>query len=162
MMQRANRFFNMRGQSLDGQELEERLSVLRVSPVFGSVPRVELPILASMFDVRHYGDADVICRAGDPAGEMYVLLRGSPTVEVPGQSDARGLEHGEVIGEYGMFGNGTRTATVRAHGATVVLVLDYQRFQRFLLAFPESMQALLASTVQRLLALESKRADHTR
>jgi hypothetical protein len=34
-------------------------------------------------------------------------------------------------------------------------VLDYQRFQRFLFAFPESMAALLKLAVQRLVAREA-------
>jgi CRP-like cAMP-binding protein len=45
---------------------------------------------------------------------------------------------------------------VRAKGHTVALVLDYHRFERFLLAFPESMVALTTITVQRLLALEKR------
>ncbi len=36
----------------------------------------------------------------------------------------------------------------------------YQRFQRFLLSFPESMQVLLDTTVQRLLAREARYAGH--
>jgi hypothetical protein len=42
-----------------------------------------------------------------------------------------------------------------SEGTTTILVLDYQRFRRFLLAFPESMAALMAHTVERLLAHES-------
>ncbi len=33
-----------------------------------------------------------------------------------------------------------------------VLTLDYQRFQRFLLAFPEAMYSLLQHTVHRLVS----------
>jgi CRP-like cAMP-binding protein len=45
---------------------------------------------------------------------------------------------------------GPSTATVTARGATRALALDYQRFHRFLLAFPECALALLKLTVGRL------------
>jgi CRP-like cAMP-binding protein len=44
-----------------------------------------------------------------------------------------------------------RTATLVARGPCRALALDYQRFQRFLLAFPESALALLKLTVKQLL-----------
>lgn len=155
MTQRANRFFNMRGRGVADEQLQERMAVLRNSSVFGSVPHAELTVLATMFDQQAFADGETICRAGERADEMYVIARGAAVVEVAGQPQASQLERGEVVGEYGMFGSGRRTATVRAVGPTVALVLDYQRFQRFLLAFPESMQALLETTVRRLLAHEA-------
>ncbi len=59
---------------------------------------------------------------------------------------------GSVVGEYGMFGPGRRTASVVSRGPSRALALDYQRFHRFLLAFPESSLALLKLTVERLIA----------
>ncbi len=159
MMLRANRFFNLRSAVVSSETLRERVEVLRNSRVFGSVPPAELPVLTSMFDLQTFADGELICSAGDAAREMYVVLRGAVDVSVPGSFKHRRLESGEVVGEYGMFGSRMRTATVHAAGATTILVLDYQRFQRFLLAFPESMQALLDTTVQRLLALESRYAE---
>ena len=155
MMLRANRFFNMRGRSLPEARLRERLAVLEQSDVFAMVPLRELEVLATMFDVREFEDGDSICTYGEAATEMYILARGSGVLEIPhAQSDSR-LAPGDVFGEYGLFGSGTRSATIRAQGPTVALVLDYQRFQRFLFAFPESMAALLKLAVQRLLAREA-------
>ena len=57
---------------------------------------------------------------------------------------------GGVVGEYALFHRDTRTASVVAIEPTQVFALDYQRFQRFLLAFPESMYSLLRVTVGRL------------
>jgi len=67
------------------------------------------------------------------------------------------LGPGQVVGEYGMFGPGKRTATVIAKGRGRVLALDYQRFNRFLLAFPECTLALLRLTVDRLIAQRGER-----
>jgi CRP-like cAMP-binding protein len=79
---------------------------------------------------------------------MYILARGSAVLEIPGVPADIRLSRGDVFGEYALFGLGKRSAKIRAEGLTVALVLDYQRFQRFLFAFPESMAALLRLAVQ--------------
>jgi monoamine oxidase len=155
MLLRANRFFNMRGRTLPDAHVRDRLDVLAHSEVFAAVPSRELEVLATMFDVREYADGESICTFGETATEMYILARGSGVLEIPGvRVDVR-LARGDVFGEYGLFGSGKRSATIRAEGHAVALVLDYQRFQRFLFAFPESMAALLKLAVQRLLAREA-------
>ena len=127
--------------------------------MFALVPSRELEVLATMFDLREFEDGESICTFGETATEMYILARGSGVLEIPGVPvDAR-LAPGDVFGEYGLFGSGKRSATIRAEGPTEALVLDYQRFQRFLFAFPESMAALLKLAVQRLLAREAN--SHT-
>jgi hypothetical protein len=158
MTQRANRFFNMRRQGMLSDEIGERADVLRLSRVFAAVPPAELEVLGTMFDVRAFADGEAMCRAGDKASEMYVIAQGGAVVELVGEQPGADhtLTRGDAFGEYGLFGSGVRSATVRATGPTVALVLDYQRFERFLLAFPESMAALTAITVQRLLALEAR------
>jgi monoamine oxidase len=155
MMLRANRFFNMRGRSLSEAHLRERLAVLEQSDVFALVPSRELEVLATMFDLREFEDGDAICTYGEPATEMYILARGAGVLDIPGLPLAGQLGPGDVFGEYGLFGSGKRSATIRAAGPTVALVLDYQRFQRFLFAFPESMAALLKLAVHRLVAREA-------
>ena len=164
MMLRANRFFNMRGRSLSEADMRERLAILERSEVFANVPSRELEVLATMFDLREFADGASICRYGDSATEMYILARGSGVLEIPGVPAAVRLAPGDLFGEYGLFGSGKRSATIRAEGPTVALVLDYQRFQRFLFAFPESMAALLKLAVQRLVAREtdSHSVDATR
>jgi hypothetical protein len=41
---------------------------------------------------------------------------------------------------------------LKASGATILLSLDYRRFERFLLAFPESTLRLFKQTVQKLMS----------
>jgi monoamine oxidase len=155
MMLRANRFFNMRGRSLPEAQLRERLAVLEHGDVFALVPPRELEVLATMFDLREFEDGEPICTFGEPATEMYVLARGCGVLQIPGVPVDVRLARGDVFGEYALFSSGKRSATIRAEGPTVALVLDYQRFQRFLFAFPESMAALLKLAVQRLVAREA-------
>jgi hypothetical protein len=151
MMMRASRFFNALSTSIPAQELQQRLAVLEASEVFSSVPESELSLLAMMFEPIEFTDGQIICRAGDPAQEVYAVAQGMIEVRQRDGSLLLILERGAVVGEYGMFGDGVRTATLVARGACSALALDYQRFHRFLLAFPESALALLKLTVKQLL-----------
>jgi monoamine oxidase len=151
MMLRATRFFNLVSRSLAPDEMRRRIDVLSASEVFSVVPEGDMRILASMFDVVAVADGHLICREGDPATQAYVVAEG--TVDVLVGADRRvvaSMVRGGVFGEYGMFDEGVRTATVVARGATTLLVLDYPRFRNFLLAFPESTLALMKVTVERM------------
>jgi monoamine oxidase len=151
MMLRAARFFNARSGAMDRPELEARLAVLRESEMFGAVSPSELGVLATMFEVEDFGAGRVVMRAGERATRVHVIASGEVEVRAPddGRPVAR-LGRGGVVGEYGLFHDGVRTATVVALTATRVLSLDYQRFHRFLLAFPEAMLTLMRTTVTRL------------
>jgi monoamine oxidase len=155
MLQRADRFFNLVGQSVGADEVEERLAVLRTNAMFASVPTSDLRILTTMFEKKRYPAGEVICVAGEIATCAFAVQSGSIGVKLAG-SDAviATMGPGDVVGEYGMFHPEGRTATLVAGPDTVVLVLDYQRFKRFLMAFPESMIALVSLTVDRLRDLQ--------
>jgi CRP-like cAMP-binding protein len=152
MMLRASRFFNALSQSISGAELAERVAILAVGEVFSVVPDNELKILAMMFEPIWFDDGQVICRPGDSATQVYAVAEGEIEVQLYDGRSIRVLRRGGVVGEYGMFGSGARTATLIARGRCRALALDYQRFHRFLLAFPESALALMRLTVEQLLS----------
>jgi monoamine oxidase len=156
MLQRADRFLNLVNRHVDADEVDFRFSVLGRSAVFASVPSPDLRILATMFEPQWYSDGETICTAGEPATRMYAVAEGEIEVRLPGIEGAVAtMSVADVVGEYGMFRQEGRTATLVAKGSTLVLVLDYQRFKRFLLAFPESLMALMALTVGRLQSSQS-------
>jgi len=150
-MMRATRLFNLLSNTVTPGELRERLSVLGSSEVFGAVPSRELTILATMFELIGFGAGDVLFRAGEKASQVYAIIDGELEMRTAdGRTDE--LRRGSVVGEYGLFGSGTYDATVTAIHSGRALALDYARFHRFLLAFPECSFALLRLTVERLLS----------
>jgi CRP-like cAMP-binding protein len=62
------------------------------------------------------------------------------------------------VGELGLFTNRERNADVIALTECTILALDYERFRRFLLAFPEAMMAILGASIGQLAA--GQRSDH--
>jgi len=157
MMLRATRLFNVLSATVSPEEAMARARVLREGDVFSVVPPNELKILATMFTSREFGDGEVVFREGDPATEVFAIVSGQMEVRLSDGWVVAQLGPGQVVGEYGMFGPGRRTATVVSNGPSQALALDYQRFHRFLLAFPESSLALFRLTVERLIAQRGER-----
>lgn len=150
MTLRATRLFNALSAAVAPEDLEQRVAVLRKTDVFSHVPKHELSVLATMFEERTFAAGEAVFRQGDAAAEVHAIAEG--TLELSRDGAVVGTAGpGQVVGEYGMFASMHRTATVVSRGPSKTLALDYQRFRRFLLAFPESALALLNLTVERLI-----------
>ncbi len=150
MMMRLTRFINAISTNLDETELKARISLLNSSEVFSVVPADEMRMLATMFESVAFTDGEVICRVGDPATHMYVVSQGEVEISLEDGSVVSHLKRGSIVGEYGMFGEHVRLATLISRGVSLALKLDYQRFHRFLLAFPEASVALLGQVVRQM------------
>jgi monoamine oxidase len=152
MMLRATRLFNVLSTALSQEERLARMALLGESEIFSVVPSGELAALATMFEPVTFDDGEVIFTTGEVATHILVVASGTLEVQSPDGERLAVLRRGKTLGEYGALEAGLRTATVVARGESSALQLDYDRFQRFLLAFPESCLALLKLTVSRLLA----------
>jgi CRP-like cAMP-binding protein len=158
-MLRTMRFLHAVASGTATADLDERIAVLQDSHVFQVVGGNELRLLAAIFEPRHLESGDALCRIGDRATHVYVVAAGQIDVVLASGATARQLTRGGVVGEYGMFTGGTRTASLIARTAVDALELDYERFERFLLAFPESALALLRFVVGQLVASNDRLAQ---
>lgn len=148
---RASRFFNLRIAAIDAGELAERTRLLAGCGPFAGIAPEELRLLATMLEPRALGPDDWLCRAGDEAGGVFLVASGRLEVFLDERADrVRVHGPGELTGEYGLFVGGRRTASIRALEAATVYELDYTRFERFLLAFPQASLALLRRAVTAL------------
>ena len=159
MMLRATRLFNVLNTALSQEERLARIALLAESEIFSVVPSGELAALATMFEPVEFSDGDVVAASGVAPTHMLVVASGEFEVRSPRGAPLAVLRRGSTIGEYGALDSGRRAATIVARGAASALQLDHDRFQRFLLAFPESCLALLKLTVSRLFDDEPRQAD---
>jgi CRP-like cAMP-binding protein len=88
---------------------------------------VELDLLSSAnakIEPRTLRPDEVLVRRGDPADEVFVVLRGS--VEVFGFDDQplAVLDSGSVVGEAAVLERGSRTATIRSVDVTEIASLE--------------------------------------
>lgn len=148
--QRVIRFHGSMKRRLDSKKLADRLQLIRLNEAFDEVPQRDLETLASMFDERSLIAGDTLCRVGEAAAEMFIIAQGEVSVAVPGTKLCSTMVRGDTIGELALFTGGERNADVIALSPCELLVLDYERFRRFLLAFPESALALLSASISRL------------
>ena len=151
-MMRATRLFNAMSQSVGAEEIESRLALLVNGDIFSAVPPNELRVLATMFEPVTFESGELLCRLGAPADRIYVIATGRVEVRLADGRVVMTHGRGGLVGEYGLFHRMRRTANVVALERTSAFTLDYARFQRFLLAFPESMYSLLRVTIGRLMA----------
>ena len=133
----------------------ERISLLATCPVFTGAPPTELALLAEMMEFEYLHAGEILCAAGESADRVYIVASGRLSVVLPGsQTAVSQLGPAELLGEYGMFSNHARTATVQADMETILLSLDYIRFRAFLLRYPTATLVLLRTTVERLVRAE--------
>lgn len=143
------------GPHCGSMELSDRVDALTKSEVFGSVSLEDLEFFATIFERREAKDGEVICHIGDEATDFFVVKDGQ--VDIYTQPDSRAvitLGRSSVLGVYGIFTGGKRTATVVAKGDVTLLIMDYERFRRFMLAFPEGTIALFKAAVLRHITAE--------
>jgi CRP-like cAMP-binding protein len=122
------------------------------SPVFETIPAGDLRVLATIFARHDIDDGHVLCKAGDMADCVYAVMAGALEVIEPIESAVIACKtRGDVAGEYGLF-TPVRSATLRASGATTVLQLDYAKFRKFLMVFPDAMMVLFGQSVRQHVA----------
>jgi len=132
-----------------------RMATLRRCPVFSDLPEPTIAFLAEIIRPQRFSAGETICAQGEPANEVFVIERGTLAVRKKGIAEPIGyMEEGELFGEYGMFGRGVRATTVVAETDVVLLLLDYDRFRKFLLGSPESTLALLEVAVRRFVHVD--------
>ena len=151
-LKRAERLFNAASKTVDTKEVQARVDMMLRSPVFETIPAGDLRVLASIFSRLDIEDGHVLCQAGDKADCVYAVMAGVLEVIEPvdGNIVARKLR-GDVAGEYGLF-TPVRSATLRATGPTSVLQLDYVKFRKFLMVFPDAMMVLFGQSVRQHVA----------
>jgi glutaminase len=92
----------------------------------------QLELLASLMERRSFGARQLVVRAGDPADELFLLVRGELSVlsDVPVGAIRRlaTLSAGTGFGEGSMLDGAVRTAFVRADRPSVCWVLKRSTF----------------------------------
>ena len=106
---------------------------------------------------ERFDEGEIVCSRGDPADRVFLVADGHLEITPSDENEHRVLiGPGALFGEYGLFETRSRNATVTATEPTVLLTLDYVRFEAFLIQFPEAMYAILGAAIQQLLEFQTK------
>jgi len=92
-----------------------------------------------------------VVRLGYRTHGLYVLLKGTAAVQIPGQTSPRDIGPGEVCGEISFIDELPATADIVANGPVDVLYLDRSTLQSLFELFPHLGSRSLASILSRRL-----------
>ncbi|HET8568038.1 MAG TPA: FAD-dependent oxidoreductase [Candidatus Limnocylindria bacterium] len=99
---------------------------------------------------RRYRAGETVVRAGDPASDLYIVLRGELTVSKDGQ-DVDTIREGDYFGELGLLAaDHRRTATVRAKTDVELLALGKDAFERIVRSSQGVAEDVAARVEERL------------
>jgi D-lactate dehydrogenase len=130
-------------------EHEERLlGLLKKAECFSAMDDKTLRLLVARMQPFVFKKGEIICCEGETGNRMLVIESGKVEVlkkaEQGVQIQLDVLEKGDIAGEMSLFGQKTRSATLRAQDKTKVWMLDYATFQELLNQHIELSKGLLA------------------
>ena len=144
---------------------DETLTMLQQVKLFHGIDPAELRLIAQHLSEQTYTVGDVVCREGDPADRLFLLLAG--TVHVYVERDGKAitynrLQAGECFGEMALLEETTRSATVQADTPARCLTLSKQDFLDLLQRQPRMVQEILKALLQRLRHTNVQLQDYAR
>ena len=137
-------------------------SLLAGTGFFGALPLEAVEAIAAAATTRRLKRNDLLCRAGEPAHEMFVVQDGRIAIanrSADGKESVFALmEVGDLLGEMGLF-DGQRSADARALEPSSVVVVPYDAVRAVLEERPALLWHLVELLCDRLRAVDEALAD---
>jgi CRP/FNR family cyclic AMP-dependent transcriptional regulator len=115
--------------------MNDRIEVLRRSPLFERLSDAELSAVAELCRPRRFGAGETVLREGEPGESLYVLVAGEVDVlrAAPGDRQERiaTLRDPEFFGEMSLIDKDHRSATIRTRTECSLLQLSAENFAAF-------------------------------
>ncbi len=143
--------------AVDARELLAGLSL------FDGLSTSEVNALLALTTRKRLRARQVLCRRGDPSGQLHGVLSGRLRVVSEGEDGREAIlnliDPGEVIGEISLFDAQPRSATVEALEPTELITLHRRDLLPFLHRNPKVTLKLAAVLAQRVRALSEVAQD---
>jgi CRP/FNR family transcriptional regulator, cyclic AMP receptor protein len=133
---------------------EAIINCLSGIPIFAGLDSAELNTVADHLQVSRLESGDIVFSEGDPGDEVCFVVDG--TLDVLKLYNGREEKKiaikapGGSIGEMGVIGNFSRTATVKAHTDATLLTLTRNRFDQVCNEHPKIGVKILRALAQLL------------
>lgn len=128
-----------------------RLAQLSAAGLFADVSREALGELARAAELLELAAGSVVCRKGEAADALFVIVEGAARVELPWLPDGGVvLTAGQVLGEACLLRDAKRQADVHAVDPLTVLRIDEPALLGIVEAFPHVRQVLFDLLVKRV------------
>ena len=137
--------------------VDDASDLLRKVPIFAPLEEKEIEKLATASTRRVFAPGEAIVRKGQEGGSMYVIVRGSVSVQVPGPggpATINNLRTNQFFGEMSLLTGQPRTANVIADEETDVLQIRKSALKPIFEANPELLDTISEIVGERRRLLE--------
>ena len=142
--------------------LESEVELLRRFPIFAKIEPSMLKLLCFSSDRLTFETGQVMFNAGDAADAAYILIHGYvdiTRVTPTGPVVVGTLGPMQIVGEIGIFGDVSRTATVTATARVEALRIAKEQFMSLIRANPEAAIEVIRQLAQRLATTTARLTD---
>ena len=148
---------------MPAEVLGKHQALLAAIPLFAGLSVEQLDKVGSLAKARSYPVRAVVVTQGEPARELFAIVRGRLKVAScgpDGQDTVLGImAEGEVFGEVALLDGGTRSATCTTVEPCELLVIDRAQFLELLETSPGIAVKLLDVLAKRLRRLSQRSED---
>ena len=148
------------GTSIVNSTIEDKISVLKKTRIFSETENFVLYEIASVLTELKLSRGQLIFKKGEEGDKMYIIKEGSVRVH-DGNHVLSRLVKGQVFGEFALFDEEVRSASITVEEPTHLFVLGQEDFYKLLTDKPEVTQGVLKKVIRRIREmneLESKLA----
>ena len=128
--------------------------LLRAIPLFIGMDDDERAAIAAIMDEQQYRAGEVIFRAEQTGGTLYILQSGQVELSIVDDDEEKlvleMLESGDFFGELSLLDGGSRSATATATQRTDTLVLERHEFLDLMLQKPHMAQDVMVALAKRI------------
>lgn len=129
--------------------LIEKVMILKGSQLFRYFPGSDLAGIASLAEVVHLEDGEMVFEQGDPGDAFYMVVRGNVRI-TRGSTELAVLGAREGFGEMAILDQEARSATATAAEASTLLRIDRDSFDRLIEQNPSVARGIYRVLTQRL------------
>lgn len=132
---------------------------LRKVDLFNSLSDDDLLDLGTLLEFEHYDWGYFVSQKGQAGSKLYIIVKGEVEVLDDEGVILAELGAGDVFGELSMISGETMTTTIQAAEPCVIATLNKKNFRHVLVRYPSLQIFLYQLFVERITALNEKRAD---
>jgi CRP-like cAMP-binding protein len=133
---------------------------LKSVPLFQGLKPMELSVISLAMENVIFEAGEIIFQEGEEGEEAYIILSGEvevyTTLETDGAFTLNVLTQGEIFGEMALFGDGSRSASVKALRETLVGMITKEKLYGIIQEFPRIAIQMLKVQTRRFQRAEKR------
>ena len=134
---------------LENADITNKIQFLKEVSIFADTSEDVIQKIARRLEETFAMKEETIFNKGDNGQALFIIVEGKVRIHDNGHVLGR-LEKGEVFGEYSLFDQETRSASVTAEQETTLYKLEQEAFYEVMAENPEVMQGVLRVVIGRM------------